>query len=80
MKFYLENSKEYLGAKKTVRFKDLDRDGKPILVKCEVGATTSYKGKDVYDQVLMFDYKKLQENFSINLSEYNEDYAGDEGI
>jgi DNA primase catalytic core len=80
LRFYLENSKEYLGAKKTVRFKDLDRDGKPIQIKCEVGTAVSWKNKDVYDQVLMFDYKKLQENFDINLSEYNEDYAGDEGI
>lgn len=67
LRYYLENSKEYLGTKNAVRFKNSANRADSTVV-----ATTSAGTKEVVatsrtDWALCFDYKMIAENFGINL-------------
>lgn len=68
LKFYLENSKEYLGVKKAVRFKNIQ---KGIEVQKEVPSATTtgsnYEKTAQVDQAMCFDYELIEEHYNINL-------------
>lgn len=67
LRFYLENSKEYLGTKNAVKFKNLSN---PV----DSNATTTNAFGQVQvlktshtDWALCFDYEMIAENYGINL-------------
>lgn len=67
LKFYLENSQEYLGVRKSVRFKNIQ---KGVEVSVEVkgtGVAGNFEKTSMVDQAMCFDYQKLQESYNINL-------------
>lgn len=67
LKYYLENSKEYLGIKQSMRFKNIINGIHQVeTVETETGIkqlTTT----DTIDQAMCFDYEMLRDSFGINL-------------
>lgn len=67
LKFYLENSKEYLGVMNSVRFKNLQK-GVEVNKKIEYGdGTKTYVPTSQNQQALCFDYELIMANYNINL-------------
>lgn len=67
LRFYLENSKEYLGYKQSVKFKNISN-----IVDSTISSTNSEGQCQVLktshtDWALCFDYEKIAENYGINL-------------
>ncbi|MDO4164039.1 MAG: DNA primase [Bacteroides sp.] len=67
LKYYLENSKEYMGVQNAVRFKNIQK-GQEVkkLVDTETGGH-EYRSTSSIEQALCFDYKEIVRNFGVNL-------------
>lgn len=62
--YYLQNSKEFLGIKKSIRFKTMIQGKEQMVMdKDNIGKVTASQ----VDQAMCFDYKKIVENFEISL-------------
>lgn len=67
LRFYLENSKEFIGVKQAVRFKNFVNEAESyITIKNPSGTETRTETSRV-DWALCFDYEKLAEKYQINL-------------
>lgn len=66
IKSYLEHSKEYLGYKNSVRFKNIT-NGQDVIKAVPTGQGTAFKKTSTVDRAICFDYDMLQENFGIHL-------------
>ncbi len=66
LKYYLENSKEYLGIKQSMRFRNII-NGLHQVDTVEVQGVKQVTNTDTIDQALCFDYEMLRETFGINL-------------
>lgn len=67
LRHYLEISKEYLGIKNAVRFKNISNDVESHVSSINKDGTASVKATSQTDWALAFDYRMLVENFGINL-------------
>ena len=77
LKFYLENSQEYLGVNQSVRFKIIQR-GVEVTREEGDGPQRVVKKASATAQALCFDYQQLVENFGINLNVETTDLSEDE--
>ena len=67
LKFYLENSKEYLGVKNSVRFKNI-QNGVEITKRVDIGeGRTEYRKTSTPEQAMCFDYEMIMDSYNINL-------------
>lgn len=67
LKYYLENSKEYLGIKQSMRFKNII-NGVHQAESVEIGqGIKQLTTTDTIDQAMCFDYEMLCDSFGINL-------------
>lgn len=67
LKYYLENSKEYLGVKNSVRFKNIQK-GVEVRTAIDTGdGRTEYRKTSSTEQAMCFDYEMIMENYNINL-------------
>lgn len=71
LKYYLENSKEFMGYKNAVRFKNIQH-GVEVVQQVEINGKKEYKKTSMIDQAMCFDYEMLMKAFDINL-EIDED-------
>lgn len=71
LRYYLENSKEFLGMKRTVRFKEIK---KGIELRKEVTTDTGqeFKKTNNVDMAMCFDYQMIMENFGIDINVYTD--------
>lgn len=67
LKFYIENSKEYLGVQNSVRFKNILK-GVELTKEVETGGQKYYRKTSMTKQALCFDYTELMTNYNINLN------------
>lgn len=67
LKFYIENSKEYLGVQNSVRFKNILK-GVEVTKEVEAGGQKYYRKTSMTKQALCFDYTELMTNYNINLN------------
>ena len=68
LKFYLENSKEYLGVMRNVRFKNIQK-GVEVTKEVEWGdGQKMFKKTSVNVSAMCFDYDELARNYNINLN------------
>lgn len=67
LKFYIENSKEYLGVQNSVRFKNIQK-GIEVTKEVEVDGKKYYRKTSTTKQALCFDYAELMANYNINLN------------
>lgn len=67
LKFYIENSKEYLGVQNSVRFKNIQK-GIEVTKEIEVDGKKYYRKTSTTKQALCFDYTELMANYNINLN------------
>jgi DNA primase catalytic core len=67
LKFYLENSKEYLGVKNSVRFKNIMKGMEMTKVVPISGGQTAVKHTATVEQAMCFDYEQLKQSYGINL-------------
>lgn len=67
LKFYIENSKEYLGVQNSVRFKNIQK-GIEVTKEIEVDGKKYYRKTSTTKQALCFDYAELMANYNINLN------------
>ena len=67
LKFYLENSKEYLGVKNSVRFKNIQK-GVEVTKQVErADGKVEYRKTSSTEQAMCFDYEELRKAYNINL-------------
>lgn len=67
LKFYLENSKEYLGTKNSVRFKNIQR-GVEVTAKVDTGdGHSEFRKTSTPEQAMCFDYTMIMNAYNINL-------------
>ena len=67
LKFYLENSKEYMGVKNSVRFKNIQH-GVEVTTRIELGdGKAEFRKTSTTEQAMCFDYEKIAETYNINL-------------
>ena len=66
LKYYLENSKEYLGIKQSMRFKNII-NGLHQVDTVENNGVKQLTHTDSIDQAMCFDYEMLCDSFGINL-------------
>ena len=67
LKFYLENSKEYLGVKNSVRFKNIQK-GVEVTKQVErADGKVEYRKTSSTEQAMCFDYEQLRQAYNINL-------------
>ena len=74
LKYYLENSKEYLGVKNSVRFKNIQK-GVEVKKMVETDGGREYRNTSSTEQAMCFDYEQIMENYNINL-EIDTDVTG----
>lgn len=67
LRHYLEISKEFLGVKNSVRFKNLSNAVEAVMPSGNADGSTSVKSTSQTDWALAFDYRMLVENYGINL-------------
>ena len=67
LRFYLENSKEYIGTKYAVRFKNLSNVRESTMAVTGASGMPSVQATSRTDWALCFDYQLLMENYNINL-------------
>ena len=68
LKYYLENSKEYLGIKDSVRFKNIIKGVEQTVTTGSIyDKNRKFEKATTVDQALCFDYILLRNSFSINL-------------
>lgn len=78
LQYYLENSKEFFGRKRSVRYKSFDKTGSQIREhtdeRSESGMVKEVKTKlqSQVDQALCFDYDALEANYGISLQVIDE--------
>lgn len=72
LKYYLENSKEYLGVKKSVRFKFIVRGQEQTQVEKSADGTTIMPKIQV-DRAMCFDYEAIMNNYGIDINAYIND-------
>jgi DNA primase catalytic core len=78
LSYYLENSKEYIGVKRSVRFKNIiDGRRETTVVKDEHGEE-KLKPVDSVDRAMCFDYELVREHFGINLEVVASDGGDDD--
>lgn len=65
--YYLENSKEYMGKKNSVRFKNIQRGVEVQKVETTPTGGIAYKKTSTPDVALCFDYRMIRETYNINL-------------
>lgn len=65
--YYLENSKEYMGKKNSVRFKNIQHGVEVQKVETTPTGGVSYKKTSTPDVALCFDYRMIRETYNINL-------------
>ena len=65
--YYLENSKEYMGKKNSVRFKNIQRGVEVTKVETTPTGGIAYKKTSTPDVALCFDYRMIRETYNINL-------------
>lgn len=66
LKYYLENSKEYMGNKNAVRFKNIQR-GVEVSTRIESGGKEEFKKTTMVEQAMCFDYEMIMNAYNINL-------------
>ena len=66
LKYYLENSKEYLGIKQSMRFKNII-NGIHQVDTVDANGSKQLTHTDSIDQAMCFDYEMLCDSFGINL-------------
>lgn len=66
LKYYLENSKEFMGYKSSVRFKNIQK-GVAVKEMVENAGKTEYLNTSMVEQGMCFDYELISQNFNINL-------------
>ncbi len=64
---YLEHSKEYIGLKKSVRFKNIIDGRHETMTVIDEHGNEKLKNTDHIDRAYCFDYNMLKENYGINL-------------
>ncbi len=67
LRFYLENSKEYLGTKNSVRFKPIPQAPDRVMSTTDSAGQTIVQATSRTDWALCFDYSLIAENYGINL-------------
>jgi DNA primase catalytic core len=67
LKFYLENSREYMGMKNAVRFKNIVKGVEMTKVIPIHGSQPTVIKTTTVDQAMCFDYDLLRENYGVNL-------------
>lgn len=77
LKYYLENSKEYLGIKKSMRFKFILHGQEQTIVE-RSDSGTSVIQKIQVDRAMCFDYEAIMSNYSIDINRYTDDNAPDD--
>lgn len=65
--YYLENSKEYMGKKNSVRFKNIQHGVEVQKMETTPTGGVSYKKTSTPDVALCFDYRMIRETYNINL-------------
>ncbi len=81
LRYYLENSKEYIGTKNAVRFKNFVNAAESHQSVTSPTGIQSVEKTSRIDWALCFDYEMLAENYQINLEvevSYNDDPEPDE--
>ena len=67
LKYYLENSKEYMGNKNSVRFKNIQR-GVEVTTRVErTDGRDEFKKTTMVEQAMCFDYEMIVNSYNINL-------------
>ncbi len=67
LNYYLENSKEYMGKKNSVRFKNI-QNGVEVQKAEQTGTGgIAYRKTSTPDIALCFDYKMIRDTYNINL-------------
>lgn len=66
LKYYLENSKEYMGKKNSVRFKNIQR-GQEVTARVETDGKEEFKKTTMVEQAMCFDYEMIMNAYNINL-------------
>lgn len=66
LKYYLENSKEYMGKKNSVRFKNIQR-GQEVTTRVETDGKEEFKKTTMVEQAMCFDYEMIMNAYNINL-------------
>lgn len=69
LKYYLENSKEYLGTKKSVRFKFIVHGQEQKQAEHSAEGTVMVP-KAQYDRAMCFDYEAIMNNYGIDINSY----------
>ena len=67
LKYYLENSKEYLGIKQSMRFKNIINGIHQVDTVESTNGNKQLTHTDSIDQAMAFDYEMLCDSFGINL-------------
>ena len=67
LKFYLENSKEYLGVKNSVRFKNIQKGVEVTKQIKTADGKVEYRKTSSTEQAMCFDYEELRKAYNINL-------------
>ena len=72
LKYYLENSKEYLGIKNSVRYKFIVRGQEQTqVVRNDNETTVLYKTQ--VERSMCFDYEAIKNNYNIDINSYVEE-------
>ena len=67
LNYYLENSKEYLGKKQSVRFKNIQNGVEVQKAEQTPTGGITYRKTSTPDIALCFDYKMIRDTYNINL-------------
>lgn len=67
LKYYLENSKEYLGMKNSVRFKNIQKGVEVTTRIKNADGRDEFRKTSSTEQAMCFDYEMIMENYNINL-------------
>lgn len=78
LKFYLEHSKEYLGKKNSVRFKNVINGTEVIKTFRDPNGVQSTKPMSTVDQAMCFDYEMIKSIYEVNLEIDMPDQPDDE--
>lgn len=72
LKYYLENSKEYLGQKKNMRFKFIVHGNDVYQTEQTENGTTKTSAAQ-YDRAMCFDYEAVMNNYNIDINTYSQE-------